>query len=250
MTAKENIIIYPLSSSSSSLPPLLLPPPPHSENKIIYPPSSSSLPPLLLPHSLPYIEEIGDVTNYNKSSDLIIQINNCVSRKLHINSLAWNLAQKFPYSNPYKDRNFGPYPNLADISLRPSPGSIYISQPPPPEKQGPTIVCCFAQYRMGDTKSKYYINHSKTDNEYLEMSMSYDTDKHRLDYFDKCLMTLENKINNNNNNNVNRIIFPKFIGCGMAGGSWYQYKAKILEFCYRIKSKKPDITIIIVEKKK
>ena len=55
---------------------------------------------------------------------LIIQQNNCTSTKVNRYSFGGKLAEKLPYSNPYRDRKSGPFPNLARIIDHPIPGSI------------------------------------------------------------------------------------------------------------------------------
>ena len=195
---------------------------------------------------LPYIEKVGNIIEYyNFSSAIIVQINNCVARKLHPHSFCWNLSHAFPYANPYALRRSGPYPNLADIFLRPPLGSLKIIHPPT-GVNGPLIACCFAQYRMGHSNSTFYLNCSKTDEDYRIKSLTKDTYPHRLDYFDQCLNKLCQKVQMMNN--VDTIVFPKFIGSGMAGGDWCDYEEVITRFCYQIKCIRPDINVFIVEK--
>ena len=55
---------------------------------------------------------------------LIIQQNNCTVTKVNRYSFAGKLAEKLPYSNLYRDRKSGAFPNLAKINDRPIPGSI------------------------------------------------------------------------------------------------------------------------------
>ena len=111
----------------------------------------------------PYIElGIDLVKTFNFSSALICQINNCTSRKLHIYSFSWNIAQEYSYANPYQHRILGPYPNLAAEGFRAQLGSVEILGPPP-GRQGPSFACLYAQYKMGKWDSKYYLACSKTD---------------------------------------------------------------------------------------
>ena len=167
-------------------------------------------------YPLPYIEKCGDITeSYNFNSVTIVQINNCISRKLHPHSFTWNLSCTFPYANPYSSRRSEPYPNLADIYLLPQPGTVKLALSPP-ACNGPTIACCFSQYRMGNVDSAYYINCKKVDEEYRIMSFTKDTYPHRLDYFNKSLNVLCDKLKYMFH--INIIVFPKYIGCGLAGG--------------------------------
>ena len=112
------------------------------------------------------ISEYGDIiSDYcGDYRTLIMQQNNCTSTKVNRYSIAGKLAEKLPYSNPYRDRKSGPFPNLARINDRPIPGSICL-------KYGdginnPVVCCCFAQYKMGNDLVPYYMNSPKTDSTY------------------------------------------------------------------------------------
>ena len=79
------------------------------------------------------------------------------------------------------------------------------------------------------------------------MSLTQDTYPHRLYYFDKCLSLLCEKLIYMSH--IQTVVFPKFIGCGMACGSWYDYEEIISRFCLKLKDVRPDMTVIIVQKK-
>ena len=195
---------------------------------------------------LPYVERTGDIVQeYNYSSAIILQINNCVSRKLHLHSFSWNLSMEFNYANPYQHRIIGPYPNLAAAQCRPQPGSIEILQPPT-GRNGPSIACLYSQYKMGRHDSTYYLNCTKVDEHYRHMSLYKDTYPHRLDYFNCCLNKLVKKLVYMPS--IDTIVLPKFIGCGMAGGEWYDYEEIISRFCLLLKKYRPDVNIYIVQK--
>ena len=197
---------------------------------------------------LPYVERLGDIVqDYNYSSAMILQINNCVSRKLHLHSFSWYLALEFNYADPYQHRKMGPYPNLAASDCRPQPGSIQILQPPT-GCSGPTFACLYSQYKMGKCNSTYYLNFIKVDEQYRHMSLYEDTYPHRLGYFNECLNKLTQKLIYMHS--IDTIVLPKFIGCGMAGGEWYDYEEIISRFCLSIKMYRPDITVYVVQKKK
>ena len=196
---------------------------------------------------LPYLERLADIPeDYNFNSAIIVQINNCVSRKLHMHSFCWNLTQYFPYANPYTHRKAGPYGNLTHVLFRPSPGTINIAIPKP-GCTGPSIACCFSQYRMGHSQSTYYMYCKNTDEEYRVMSLTKDSYSHRLEYFDKCLNILTEKLLCMSN--IKIVVFPRYIGCGMAGGNWYDYEIIISRFCFELKIVRPDIVVHIVERK-
>lgn len=196
---------------------------------------------------LPYIEILGDIVElFNAPTNIIIQINNCISRKLHPRSFSWNLAMKHHYANPYARRLRGPYPNLASPEYRSQPGTIQIIHPPS-DYHGPIIGCLYAQYKMGTYDSTYYLGAAKADYDYLFTARKLDTYRHRLMYFKNCLELLQSSVLYTSK--IKCIVFPKFIGCGLAGGLWSDYEKLIRRFCHRIKRFRPEIEIYVVTKK-
>ena len=187
------------------------------------------------------------VKTFNFSSCLICQINNCTSRKLHTNSFSWELAQEYKYADPYQHRTVGPYPNLASEELRARPGSFEILQDPE-EGGGPSFACLYAQYKMGKWGSRYYVTSPKTDENYKYMAVYKDTYRDRVLYFKECLYKLSS-ILCSSDNHYNCVVFPKYIGCGMAGGIWKDYVTLITDFCKKVKLCQPQIEIYIVRKK-
>ena len=172
----------------------------------------------------------GDITKkFTKNTDMIVHITNCVAMMPRQNSLGYSLATKFPYSNPYKDR-IGIFKNLAHKDSRPQPGTVQFCFPTNHES-GPIIANCFAQYRMGNYKSNYYMNSTKVDENYKNMSVNCDTYPDRLKYFNQCIFEKiipfllgEDK---EKKQEIRNIVFPENIGCGAAGGCWMDYKAII-----------------------
>ena len=133
------------------------------------------------------ITEYGDIiSDYcDDYINLIIQQNNCTATRVNRYSFAGKLAEKLPYSNPYRNRKSDVSPNLARISDHPIPGSICL-------KYGngltnPVVCCCSAQYKMGDGSVPYYLNSPKTDPTYKPTP---DNSKIRLKNFVKCLNRL------------------------------------------------------------
>ena len=72
--------------------------------------------------------------------NLIIQQNNCNTTKINRYSFAGKLAGKLPYSNPYRDRKSGVFPNLAKINDQPIPGSICLKYGN--SVNNPVVCCC------------------------------------------------------------------------------------------------------------
>ena len=199
------------------------------------------------PRQVPYFELYCDLaTRFNFTTALICQINNCTARKLHPNSFSWELAQQFNYADPYQHRTSGPYPNLAAPACRPEPGSIEVLHPPTGTK-GPSFACLYAQYKMGDWDSSYYLNARNADPHYKYMALRKDTYNHRLQYFKRSLSNLLYEIRSNPEK-YSVIIFPKYIGCGLAKGNWEDYEKLIIEFCNDLKYTRPHTTVCVVNK--
>ena len=190
--------------------------------------------------------EYGDIiSKYCESNrNLILQQNNCTATKVSKQSFAGKLSEKLPYSNPYKDRRQGPFPNLANINDRPKPGSINLRCGN--RKNDPLVCCCFGQYRMGNGSVPYYMNSPKTDITYKK---TVDDPKKRFQYFSKCLSQLLTKFKKRDHLGLNRIetiLVPGYIGCGLGGGDWNFYKNEITEFYASLKCIRPDINIKVV----
>ena len=201
--------------------------------------------------SVPYEEVDGNILKkYNEDdSAIIVQINNCVARRAHYRSFTWHLAQVYPYANPYADRKHGLYPNLAAKEQRSELGSIQLRKPPPTLSiPSPTFACCFSQYRMGNTESQYYNAATYIDEEYLINSMEKDSYTQRLVYFARCLHTLCNALKNENMKQYKKIVFPKYIGSGLAGGKWEHYEEMINKFSIKVKQVRPDLAVHVVKK--
>ena len=185
---------------------------------------------------------ISDFCNDGKA--LILQQNNCTATKIHVNSFAFKLFKKLPYSNPYnKRRNNLPYKNLAILTDRPKPGSIKLMYK---DEKHPIVCCLFAQYRMGFPNSNYYINGKYTDNTYIKTP---DDHKSRLEYFKKCLDNILDLFSTDQyiRKNINKIIIPRKIGCHSAGGNWKLYKREIIKFAKNINNCNKNIGVYIIK---
>ena len=195
----------------------------------------------------PYLELPGHfLQHFNSPSTLIVQLNNCVSRKLHPHSFIWDICMKFPYGDPYRRRLSGPYPNLAGPEFRSTPGSFQLLQPPTDGHQGPTFACLYGQYQMGKPDSRYYLNTRKVDRHYRDMCLRYDTYNHRLKYFNQALDKLFHKLLFLPD--IEYVIIPKYLGCDTAGGQWDKYESLISNFCKRILRFRPNIKLWMIEK--
>ena len=189
-----------------------------------------------------YGDIIGEYCESNRN--LILQQNNCTATKVGTQSFAGKLSKKLPYSNPYKDRRPGPFPNLANINDRPKPGSIDLRYGN--RINDPLVCCCFSQYKMGNGSIPYYMNSPKTD---ITYKRTVDDQKKRFQYFSSCLSQLLSKFKKRDQLELNRIdtiLIPGYIGCGAGGGDWNFYKNGITEFFKLMKCVRPDITIKVV----
>ena len=204
-----------------------------------------------LKNSTPYIEITGDLIKlyHTDPTAIIVQINNCVARRAHYRSFTWELAQVLPYADPYAERKEGAYPNLADAKYRPELGSIQLRRPPASvNSPSPTIACCFAQYRMGNCESIYYNKAPRVDDEYLIHSLEKDNYVQRLTYFARSLHGLYTLLKNERSKCYKKVIMPKYIGCGLAGGKWEHYENLISKFTSKLKMARPDVTVYVVKK--
>ena len=194
----------------------------------------------------PYHHVSGNLAfDFDFSSALIVQLNNCVARKVHRNSLTWDLTKKYHYADPYQHRLSGPYPNLASEPFRAKPGSIELLHPPPGQ-EGPSFCCLYGQYKMGRSSSTYYLNCPKIGTRYRFMALRMDSYEHRLHYFHKCLRKLLLFLSSSDK--FEYVAIPFHIGCGLAGGKWSDYEPMISQFCKRLKKVKPSIKVLIVDK--
>ena len=194
------------------------------------------------------ITEYGDIIRdyCGDYRNLIIQQNNCTATRVNRHSFAGKLAEKLPYSNPYRNRKSGVFPNLVTINDHPIPGSICL-------KYGngvtnPVVCCCFAQYKMGDSSVPFYMNSPKTD---LMYKSTPDNFKIRLRNFAKCLNRLLNEFENNPRlDDINTVVVPGYKGCYRGGGVWSFYKSEIIKFAYQLTCIKQHIRMKIVYLKK
>jgi O-acetyl-ADP-ribose deacetylase (regulator of RNase III) len=123
---------------------------------------------------------------------------NCISKSA--GGLAFYLFKKYPYSNIYSCRDYN------DSSTFDTLGTIKISGNGKDQRY---IINMFSQYDPGSPNNDY----SKLDGF-----------KARENNFKKCLDEIL-KIKN-----LESIAFPKFIGCGLAGGNWEHYYKMLEEF--------------------
>ena len=160
--------------------------------------------------------------NYRNS---IVQQNNCTVVKVNTYSFVGKLVKKYPYSNPYSERNSGIFFNMARINDRPVLGSICLKYVCGTNKH---VVCyCFAQYRMGDGLIPFIYIVKKKNINYKETP---DNGKIRFENFKTCLDKLLREFRNNNHtrlNMINTIVLPGYIECNHSGGVWSLYKEKI-----------------------
>ena len=174
--------------------------------------------------------------------NLVIQQNNCTATKVNRYSFAGKLAEKLPYSNPYRDRKSGVFPNLAKINDRPILSSICLKYGN--SVNNPVVYCCFAQYKMGDGLVPYYINSPKTDSIYKN---TLDTSKIRIKHFVACLnRSLTEFKNNTRLNSINTVVVPGYIGCDRGGGVWAFYRNEMLKFAYELTTIKSYMKMRIV----
>lgn len=188
-------------------------------------------------------EVSGDIIrDFIHEGNIIFQQINCCSCIANKNSFGGKLSRRLPYSNVYCDRRSDVYDNLARVEDRPTLGSLIIRSGKVTE---PIVVNLCAQYRMGDPSKLYYLNGNKTDSIYLYTSKNLDSSKHRLQYFSTCLDNVLQYFKSNEFPLIKKLIFPGFIGCGLAQGNWSLYKDIIIKFSQKIETQY-NVSVYIV----
>ena len=184
---------------------------------------------------------IENFTRYHKKTPeslCILHICNCVACKPH--GLSLTISKCFPYAKVYEKRTAqSGFRNLADIQSRPEPGSISVNSAP----SQPTIVSCFAQFKMGRSNSQYFQRRDRLLDQHYKTWHRLDTKEWRKKMFAECLDNVVFWIEENGG--IETIAIPYKVGCGLAGGNWVQYERiisdKLLRFC---KEKKIDLILI------
>lgn len=177
-----------------------------------------------------YEEIQGNITlSYIDSTDMIVNITNCVGMIPRKSSLNYTLLKQFPYSNTYMKRDVSVYKNLCTVETRDIPGSVEFCFSTN-RNCGPVVANCFAQYRVGECNSKLYIKGKKTDNEYIDMALNNDNRSKRLEYFESCLNSIISFLNSSNGEHIKNVVFPKYIGCDLGDINWEQYSSIINNF--------------------
>lgn len=141
----------------------------------------------------------------NAKENYIAQQCNCIT--VHAKGLAKLIADKYSNGDFYSHRKTI-NSRVAIPSDRDTPGTIKIS------KGKPNIIAIFGQWSHGSIKSKWV-------DKYPKPNGSSETKEDRLNWFKQGIQEIEKKVKE-------PIAIPYKIGCGMAGGSWTDYK-KILE---------------------
>lgn len=162
--------------------------------------------------------------------DAIAQQENCVG--CDGRGLAEALAKKLPYGCSYADRRRMPPANKFAIPEdRARPGTIDVRRPPASVFGAgggrPIVVNMFAQWEMG-APGKY---------NRVQPAPRSDDAPARQQWFSSCLNAIGEL-----DPPLRSIAFPDQIGCGLAGGDWRAYEAKILDFAER----NPHVKVSIV----
>lgn len=162
-------------------------------------------------------------------ADVLVQQCNCITIKSA--GLAKVIAEHYNV-NPYAERT-ATTPNggtaTAETSGVPGTVSWY-----PVEEGSKFIACLFAQYSPGKSNGLPYYR-KICDERNINDSVSA-----RMTWFSQCLEVLANQMQKRQ---LKRVAFPWGIGCGLAGGSWTQYRALIADWA----EKNPDLLITIVK---
>jgi hypothetical protein len=143
----------------------------------------------------------------NAKTRYIAQQCNCVTTKSH--GLSAVIAKAFPWADAYVFRKpIKPGRNCSAIFSK--PGTIEEFHHPTDDTHF-SVICMYAQWGPGLplAYSKYYPAEGHIDNA-----------KSRLQWFKTCVAELDSKIDAQHQVGV-----PYMIGCGLAGGSWSEYRS-------------------------
>ncbi len=111
---------------------------------------------------------------------------NCVTS--NAKGFAYSIALKYPYADVYKKRIGASKPGTIELCTH-------------DDIKNPIIICMFAQYYPGKVKN----------------ICEFDSASRRLTWFEECVQEIEKK-------GITDITMPYFIGCGLAGGKWDDYR--------------------------
>lgn len=188
----------------------------------------------------------GDITEplYQHPDTALVQIINCVAVRPH--GLSEILAKAYPYCDSYSCRKSIRDLNRAVREDRPQQGTIKICHPTRPH--APTVINVCGQFYMGkefrkNVHAKRIIN--KLDDDHLLRGIQEDTAANRIKWFREGLAALSKDIPEKIN--VSKVVFPSYIGCGLAGGDWLNnYLPAIKYFAHQMA--KLGVQVIIVRK--
>lgn len=134
------------------------------------------------------------------NSKVIVHQANCITVGFG-RGLAKDLFSKYPFSNVYIDRKEPS--KLGTIDVR--------------SENDKTVIACYAQYDIDKTEIEF--------------------GKKRVDWFRDCLRLVAKYCKEHS---IKEIGMPHGIGCGLAGGNWYDYYKEIKSFVHTY-----DITVVL-----
>lgn len=200
----------------------------------------------------------GDICGpeYQNPHTALVQILNCVGVRPH--GLSETLAAKYPYCNSYGRRTAIGNLNRAVQADRPSPGTIELCRPPFRGSRNPVVVNVFGQFYMGKERNKNFQTKKLISqmekgqqnqhvrrygvDEHLLSGLQSDTSKNRIQWFREGLGKLVQRLPEED---INHIVFPQYIGCGLAGGDWrYNYRPAIEEFTQQARKLGKKVTVV------
>jgi hypothetical protein len=159
----------------------------------------------------------------------IAQQTNCIG--CYAAGLADHLARALPYGCSYKSRRPDLPAKKFAIAIkqdRSEPGTIDVRRPPSDSNNSPIVINMMAQWELG--RALIY-SRAKCPN-------GPDSYRNREAWFQSCL----DEITSMGKEKPTSIAFPKYIGCGLAGGKWSKYEAMIHKFAVQ----NPVVQVTIV----
>lgn len=144
-------------------------------------------------------------------ADFIVQQCNCLTVTAH--GLSASIAAAHPNADAYKHRRRLGKRNLAIPEDRDRPGTMKILDT--------KVVCLFGQWRPGRIETSYFSTYPESPDGVETAELRKTWFQRALDEFGTVLDKKEGSV---------KVAFPMFIGCGLAGGDWKEYKKMIDRF--------------------
>lgn len=179
-------------------------------------------------------------------SDHVILVHQCNSLTRYPKGLAEQLFKSYPFADIYRTRKGKGHNNIAYPEYRSRPGTCLIYS-----DKTRHVANLIGQWRPGSPLSALW-------QKYDECPYQVETKEQRLKWFqeglDELALFLSSLASRSEHNNDTKeelvqhihVGFPKYIGCGLAGGHWPDYESLIHAFEFELKQKQTNMWVHII----